>query len=330
MSLPRISKSSPLTNVSVGLLRFSGALLLAGASTLLSAAVPNLVLNSNGQIFYASNGRIYRIDTQLQRVEQVSRAQGISRLQVDANREVYGRGLAYDPKLDLYRPTVWRVMPGDETTSSRIARPAAGDFEFSEVGDRDGNLYFWQHDPKRQTSRIVMRARTGGLRLVAGHKLGHADGRGADARLGLIGSMTVAEDGTLYFTDHESVRRVDPNGHVTTIARGGLLALGSGRQPENHLCALTLASDGALFVTDRVTRRILRVAPDGTITGFAYSPDEWVPVSLHWSGGALYVLEISGDGARTMRYLGDGTAIELKPLQESRRPVGEQRPLWLG
>jgi hypothetical protein len=314
-----------------GLLALTVALLAPAKAS--AETTPNLLVSRGGNVFYVANGQVYSIDTQLQRIERLQRQEAIARLQVDANRNIVGRGLAYDAKLDLYRPAVWQVVGGRESASPapRDGRPQPDDFAYSDVADADGNLYFWQHDAKRGTSRIVMRARKGGLRLVAGQSAGHIDGTAAEAQLGQIGSMTVGPDGVLYFTDDQSVRKVDASGRVTTIARGGLLSLGAGRIAGNHLCSLTLAADGSLFVCDRVTRRILRVATNGTVTGYAYNTDDWMPVSASWAAGSLYVLEVRETTTRTVRYDATGHRYELVAAAGAgARPVGDTRPIWLG
>jgi len=304
---------------------------LVGTGPVLRAErTPNLLVSRGGNVLYASNGQVYSIDTQLQRIVRLQRQEAIARLQVDDHHNIVGRGLAYDTKLDLYRPAVWQLADGgDGAAPAPAGRPQADDFTYSDVADAAGNLYFWQHDAKRGTSRIVMRARGGGIRLVAGQSLGFADGSAAAARLGRIGSMTVGPDGVLYFTDDQSVRKVDAAGRVTTIARGGLLALGSGRIEGNPLCSLTLAADGSLFVCDRVTRRILRVTLDGAVTSYAYNTDEWTPVSTSWTAGSLYVLEVRETTTRTVRYDSAGQRHELVAAAGS-RPVGDTRPIWLG
>lgn len=88
-------------------------------------------------------------------------------------------------------------------------------------------------------------------------------GPATQAALFVVTSMAFGPDGSLYFVERDSrVRRIVPDGIVTTIADGG--AMGVGRPSE-----VAVAPDGSLYVTARRDHRIHRVTPDGQIAPFA-------------------------------------------------------------
>ncbi len=99
------------------------------------------------------------------------------------------------------------------------------------------------------------------------------DGKAGVAIFGIVTGLVYGADGTAYLVDgtHHVVRKVAPNGDVTTIA-GSVQGAADGKgataafsEPQD----LAIASDGALLVADRLTHAIRRVALDGTVTTFA-------------------------------------------------------------
>lgn len=301
-------------------------LLTAGAAVTVLADSNNpsaLVRTPMSRVYLTDQGRIFEVNTAEGRLDAVTRDIAARKIMIDGQNNVYAAALRYDPRSDLYRPTMWRYSAeGGGLTEAKST--AAGDFTFSDVADAEGNLYFWQFDARKQTSRIMLRSRSGDLISLAGGKWGVKDGRGSDALLSRLGSMTVDAKGIVFFTDDQCVRRLDREGNVTTLAVGGQLALGAGRSPSNHLSAIAVDDRDAVYVGDAVTHRIMLVEPSGNVSTLTYSPEEWTPVSLAWSNGALYVLEISDDTKRVVRVGVDGSRREL-PRSE-RIPDGNGTP----
>lgn len=288
---------------------------------------PGLVRTPPGRMYFTENGRILEINTEHQRVEAISENIAARGLLVDGESRLYASSLRYDPKTDLYRPRVWRLDPG--AGELQTGAPAtAGSFSFSEVADREGNLYFWQVDADRQLSRILIKRRNAEPEVFAGHRWGVADGRGPLAQISQVGSMTIAPDGCLYFSDHQSVRKVDPQRNVTTVASGGLLALGSGRSANNHLGAIAVDDSGVIYVADRSTQRIFRVSASGEVVTLTYNIDEWIPAGVAWSAGALYVLERNAKESRIVR-VGSSGQRETLPRAEATTNGREPPPIWL-
>ncbi len=88
--------------------------------------------------------------------------------------------------------------------------------------------------------------------------------------------VSVAADGSLYIADtyNGRIRRVGPDGIITTVAGNGQLGLfgrrwpGDGGEPE-HPFGVAVAADGSLYIADIENHRIRRVGPDGIITTVA-------------------------------------------------------------
>ncbi len=88
--------------------------------------------------------------------------------------------------------------------------------------------------------------------------------------------MAFGPDGSLYIADtfNHRVRRIDPDGMITTAAGngeaafagdGGLATAASLRYPND----VAIGPDGSLYIADLSNQRIRRVTPDGIISTFA-------------------------------------------------------------
>jgi hypothetical protein len=113
--------------------------------------------------------------------------------------------------------------------------------------------------------------------------LGNAgDGDGGSAmaaRLDAAGPITVDNLGNIYFACESSIRRISPDGIITTIAGGANVGYsGDGGDSVNarvswspHGVGLGLATDGDgnLYIADTGNYRIRRISPDGIINTVA-------------------------------------------------------------
>lgn len=115
---------------------------------------------------------------------------------------------------------------------------------------------------------------------LAGSEEGYADGSGAGAQFS--GPVDVAVDTEdVYVADsaNHRVRKIAPDGTVTTLAGSDQVGLADGPVSEATFSALTgvaLAASGVLYVADSVEAdphpmRIRVITPDGTVTTLAGS-----------------------------------------------------------
>ncbi|MDE2695007.1 MAG: LuxR C-terminal-related transcriptional regulator [Chloroflexota bacterium] len=110
---------------------------------------------------------------------------------------------------------------------------------------------------------------------------GYADGVRTAARFGshsqpgLMG-LDVDADGSMVVANYynPAIRRIDPDGTVSTIAGGNGHGLRDGPADVaqfNGPIDVAVAPDGAIYVADRTNRRIRKVAPNGAVTTVAGS-----------------------------------------------------------
>lgn len=131
--------------------------------------------------------------------------------------------------------------------------------------DRAGNIYAVKSEQRRST-QILKIARDGEVSILAGGRWGFADGKGTNAMFGELhsGCMIVAPDGALLLSDNGSrVRRVAPDGNVTTLAGGP-------NQTQLEPAGLVLDAEGNILVADHggLLRKIL---PNGQVVTWAGS-----------------------------------------------------------
>jgi YD repeat-containing protein len=108
-----------------------------------------------------------------------------------------------------------------------------------------------------------------GIRVFSGDG-GPASAAGFEQPL----KVAVGPDGSLYIIDADRIRRVGPDGIITTVAGGGafgfsgdggLATLARLNQPQD----ITVGPDGSLYIADFGNFRIRRVGPEGLITTLA-------------------------------------------------------------
>lgn len=152
--------------------------------------------------------------------------------------------------------------------------------------------------------------------VAGGNGPGYLDGRGRDARFNGPVGVAVGEHGDIYVADtyNHRIRRIAPDGTVTTVAGSGAPGLQDGPGLNARFdtpCALAVGVDGSLWVADTGNRAIRRIAPDGTVSTLAYSTSEdheallRRPLGIAADADAVYVTEAAR--GRILRYGNDGT-----------------------
>lgn len=140
---------------------------------------------------------------------------------------------------------------------------------------RDGSVYIT--DIGNHRVRRVMP--DGIIRTVAGNGTAGFSGDGGpatQASLNVPVDLALTADGTVYISDlvNNRIRRVGTDGIITTVAGGGA-STGDGipaTQAALRLdtgCDMALASDGAIYFTERIFHRVRRLGTDGILTTLA-------------------------------------------------------------
>jgi RHS repeat-associated protein len=215
----------------------------------------------------------------------------------------------------------------------------------------DGSVYFTITGADFITGYVRRIRPDGIIETIAGTKWSNSiplgdngdGGPAKDARLGPLGNLEVAPDGSIYFgeraarpnSNRELLRRITPQGTITTVAGGGADAasddedLGDGEPAReaqlSRVYGIAAADDGTVYISDPVAKVVQRVTTDGrihrvvgnhttnlTFGGVGAGAGIGEPTDLALSrGGALYV--------RTNDFASPGSDVKIVKIETDGR-----------
>ena len=254
-----------------------------------------IIVDRDGRIFFTNLKEIWRLDPD-GRLSIAVPNKHSHELYLDEHQNLWGEHLTYEPSRRLWWSSVWKLAP--DGTFAEVLPPTQGFPKvFSPAMDRQGNHYFTEGGGRGDNFlRIVRKTPEGRIEVVAGGDRGHADGKGAAALFGSIYAMTVGPDGFLYLTDGVSVRKVSPDGAVTTLARGGKVHKASLfdrtiGNPPRPLMGLVVDESGTVFAANYGNRKVVKINPNGQVETVAKSQPPWKPTGVALAGRDLLLLE---------------------------------------
>ncbi len=175
-----------------------------------------------------------------------------------------------------YAFTTLAGAPGGSGSTDGIGRAARFSSPVSVAVDAAGNLFV--ADTGNHTIRKV--TADGIVTTLAGSPgaRGIADGPGQDARFNAPGGVAVDAHGNVFVadTDSHTIRRIGPDGVVTTIAgTAGAFGHVDGRGSEARFYTprgIAVDNQGNLFVADATTYTLRKITADGNVTTLAGLP----------------------------------------------------------
>lgn len=193
-------------------------------------------------------------------------------------------------------------------------------------------------------NRIRVVQPDGAVSTLAGGKEGFIDGLGAAAAFNTPSAIALDHLGNLYVADtgNHAIRRIAPDGAVTTLAGNGSPGYvdGIGRAAQfNGPVGIAVDDAGIVYVADTYNDRIRRIAQDGTVTtlagtgkpnlfdgpGTAAAFDTPSALAVDHDGN-LYIADTGNNAVRRLRPDGTVDTLALPPEAERRpalrRPVG--------
>jgi sugar lactone lactonase YvrE len=300
--------------------RFIRGVLLAAAVLLVAASAPGhpgtgIAVDASGRVSFTNLKSVWRWEPG-GRLTEIVPAVHTHALRLERDGALVGEDLHYDSARGRWLTALWRLSP-----EGHLSRGPASDespFDSSAAVGADGSIYFSRVDNNRRDISEIYRQRPDGRKeLLAGGAYGYADGVAKAARFGPIGALAVGPDGIVYATDAPAIRRITPDGRVTTLARGGQLLkptlvsrLMGGRF--GHLMGIALDAAGNVFVANCGGGRVVKVTPAGAVTSVLESEGTWAPTGVTLARGDLYVLEWGGAaGVRVRRVSARGEVTVL-------------------
>jgi len=272
---------------------------LLGAGEARAHPAWGIVVDRRGQVYFSDLETVWKIDAagRLTVFRAGVPGRHVHELALDTDGNLYGPDYSYVPERQTYLNAVWKMTPAGAFTYV-LAPTESMPRGMSIWRDRDGNTYAYEQNNNLKRETLLIRRTAGGAASVlAGGAYGHADGKGARARFSSIVGMAFGAEGALYLADGASVRRVTPDGTVSTLA-DGLDVKGEGRNPVEGevrwggLMGLTVGARGEVYVADYRNRRVLKVTPGGAVSTAAQTEPPWAPTGVALAeGGDLYILE---------------------------------------
>jgi sugar lactone lactonase YvrE len=196
-----------------------------------------------------------------------------------------------------------------------------------------------------ENNRIRAIARDGTVATLAGGREGYADGKGAAAMFHTPSALALDHLGNLYVADtgNHAIRKVAPDGTVTTLAGNGQPGFADGQGGAarfNGPVGIAVDDAGTVFVADTYNDRIRRIAPDGTVTtvagagqpglldGPAPSARFDTPAGVAVAGdGTLFVADTGNHAVRRVDTAGRVSTVAAPPERERRSPL--RRPVGI-
>lgn len=168
-----------------------------------------------------------------------------------------------------------RKIPPNGTISTIVG--LGGGYSSGIARDTSGSIYIAESG----LSRIRKMYTDGRIETVAGTGVRGASGDGGPAiaaELTQPSDMTFDSSGNLLFVDHVRIRKITPTGIISTVAGGGPLVQGNGRDGDGGPAtsaylysptSLAFDSAGNLYIADGGSNTIRKVTPLGIISTYA-------------------------------------------------------------
>jgi sugar lactone lactonase YvrE len=201
----------------------------------------------------------------------------------------------------------------------------------------DGTIYVTDAGTAQRIRAVT---RDGRVITVAGGARGFADGPGESARFDTPSGLAIGPDGVLYVADtgNNAIRRISPDGQVSTVAGGGTAGSRdgpAGTAQFNGPMDVAVDPDGRIIVADAYNDRIRSIAPDGMVStvagaglpGFADGPPGEAmfdtPCGVATSAAGAILVADTGNGL--VRAIGSDGAVSTPAAAgfgELVRPIG--------
>ncbi|MCI0538817.1 MAG: hypothetical protein L0Z50_26730, partial [Verrucomicrobiales bacterium] len=222
-----------------------------------------IVVDRRGQVFFSDTGQgVWKVDEQ-------------GRLSSHEGPAYHWMAIDHDGSLARTR---W---PASREPSADIRRVGTDptlllSSDFPLTTGPDGNLYY----PELGEDDLlrVYRLTPSGARSVLATLATASDGQ----PLKWLNGMAAGPDGVIYFSENSAVRRITPQGEVSTLA--GNIRVDDCQPPPGasprlgpFLRGLDVASDRSVYVAANGCRALLKLTPQGQVTPVLQAVSPWSP-----------------------------------------------------
>jgi hypothetical protein len=229
------------------------------------------------------------------------------------------------------------VLAGDGVTGTRDGSVSHARFDdpFGVVVAADGTIFVGDG---REMPRVRAISPDGRVFEVAGGAAGFRDGPGGSARFRTISGLAIDAGGSLYVADtgNNAIRRIAPDGNVSTIAGDGVAGYRDGPAAQarfNAPVGVAVEATGGVIVADTYNDRIRRVDPAGIVStlagenaadmngGAATSFDTPSGVAAD-RDGRIYIADTGAGAIRVREPTGAISTLPLPYTDGPFRPIG--------
>jgi sugar lactone lactonase YvrE len=243
-------------------------------------------------------------------------------------------------------PAGWRArvstLAGDGSPGARDGAAAGASFgePYGVAVGTDGSVYVADAGESNRIRRLTP---LGEVSTLAGGREGFADGGGAGAAFSTPSGLALDGAGNLYVADtgNNRVRRVTPEGVVTTVAGDGAAGFRDGAAASAQFDApvgVAAGAGGEVFVADTYNDRVRVIAKNGTVRTLAgsgtpgYADGGALDAALFDTpcglavaeGGEVYVADTGNNRLRKITKDGQVVTLNLYAAAEPAPPVGAQ------
>lgn len=241
-----------------------------------------LVADPAGNVYFSDLKTVWRLsrDGRLSVFRPAVPDTHVHELAMAPDGGIYGDQNHYDPRQERFYTGLWhRTLAGAERAivpmTDRAPR-GAGVWQ-----DKDGNRYVTQWRGRGDRRTVLLRRRPNGQVDVL-FDAGRGAPRPESHSVESMGGMAFGPDGSLFFADGGVLRRLAPDGAVTSLYD----------QPEHSsLRGIAVAPDGRVLAADMSAKLVLAVATDGTTSILYQETEGWLPTAVALDGDRLLVLE---------------------------------------
>jgi sugar lactone lactonase YvrE len=109
-----------------------------------------------------------------------------------------------------------------------------------------------------------------------------------------VNGLAAGPSGSLYYTEHNAIRRITREGRVelvVTVPPPARVPSIPSTDIHPYLRGLAVDTNGIMYVADAGDARVLKIAPDGTITTLSQTESPWAATAVALHGKDVYVLE---------------------------------------
>lgn len=235
-------------------------------------------------IAVAKNGVVYFVDT----------GAGVFSIEKDG-RVVRRDGpafhwFAFDPN-SRFRNTPWPSIPNGELRSAGVHPTVVLSSDFPVTIGADGTFYY-PDGTAGERVRIVAIEPSGARSIRATLP----PIRRGEETITWLNGLAPGPNGSLYYTEDGSVRKIGPDGQVSTVAANVAVANcaaipGNERETGPYLRGLAVAADGSIYVAASGCGAVLRIDARGRVNPVMRTAAPWSPTAVAIAGRDIYVLE---------------------------------------